>query len=68
MWLRLQHDNVVPLLGVCKDFDNGPFVSMVSPWYENGNLHDYIAAHGELSFGKRMSLVSLMYQIVSGLY
>ncbi|THH05685.1 hypothetical protein EW145_g4625 [Phellinidium pouzarii] len=65
MWLRLEHENVVPLLGICKSFENELFVSMVSPWYDNGNLHDFIASNWpDLKLPECMKLLS---EVISGL-
>ncbi|KAI5117396.1 hypothetical protein M0805_007787 [Coniferiporia weirii] len=65
MWVRLEHENVVQLLGICRSFDMEPFVSMVSPWYRNGNLHDYIASpRTVLKLSGRMKLLS---EVAAGL-
>ncbi|KAJ7159609.1 hypothetical protein C8R46DRAFT_1194899, partial [Mycena filopes] len=39
VWHRLNHANIVPLLGITYDF--GTSLSMVSPWLGNGTLHTY---------------------------
>lgn len=49
-WIRLQHPNVVPLMG----FTIKPLPSLISPWYERGNIRNYL----ELHFGaNRLKLV-----------
>ncbi|KAG8920561.1 hypothetical protein FRC02_000833 [Tulasnella sp. 418] len=42
IWCQLAHENIVPFLGYAF---NGTFPCMVAPWYENGNLPDYITRH-----------------------
>ncbi|KAF9231203.1 kinase-like domain-containing protein [Melanogaster broomeanus] len=41
VWAKLQHRNVVPLLGVVSGF--GLLPGMVSPWFNNGSLSSYLA-------------------------
>ncbi|KAF8193964.1 kinase-like domain-containing protein, partial [Mycena galopus ATCC 62051] len=40
VWCRLNHPNIVPLLGITYDF--GTSLSMVSPWLQKGTLHTYL--------------------------
>jgi len=40
VWCKLAHANVLPLLGITTEFDLT--VSIVSPWMENGNAHNYV--------------------------
>ncbi|KAJ7735514.1 kinase-like domain-containing protein [Mycena metata] len=42
VWYRLDHPNVVPLLGITYDF--GTSLSMVSPWLAKGTLHTYLVS------------------------
>ncbi|KAG8941296.1 hypothetical protein FRC04_004615 [Tulasnella sp. 424] len=37
-WSTIAHPNVAPILG----FAATPIVSLISPWYENGNVRDYL--------------------------
>ncbi|KAL4070278.1 kinase-like domain-containing protein [Scleroderma citrinum] len=37
---KLRHDNILPLLGITTKFDLT--VSIVSPWMQRGNAHDYV--------------------------
>ncbi|KAF4608319.1 hypothetical protein EYR40_000663 [Pleurotus pulmonarius] len=53
VWKELQHPNIVPLFGVVSDC--GPYVSMVSPWMENGNLNKYLTE--ELTLATRFKLL-----------
>ncbi|KAI5999123.1 kinase-like domain-containing protein [Pisolithus albus] len=39
-WSKLSHENVLSLLGITFKF--GPTVSLVFPWIERGNVHDYV--------------------------
>ncbi|KAG8924861.1 hypothetical protein FRC02_010143 [Tulasnella sp. 418] len=43
LWAKLRHPNVTPLLGYTLDPDGVP--SLVSPWYPNGNLIEYLTSH-----------------------
>ena len=42
VWVNLNHPNVVPLLGHSAE-PEGP--GLISPYYENGSVVDYLAAH-----------------------
>ena len=39
-WSKLDHPNVLPLIGITTQFDLT--VSIVSPWMENGNARDFV--------------------------
>lgn len=39
-WSRLQHQNVLPLLGITTDYEQT--VSLVTNWMDKGNAHDYV--------------------------
>ncbi|KAF9231206.1 kinase-like protein, partial [Melanogaster broomeanus] len=43
VWAKLQHRNIVPLLGVVSGF--GLLLGMVSRWFKNGSLSVYLAHH-----------------------
>ncbi|KAJ6466244.1 kinase-like domain-containing protein, partial [Mycena sanguinolenta] len=43
VWWRLQHPNVIPLLGI--SFDHGEYMSMISPWMEGGSLSSHLQKH-----------------------
>ncbi|KAJ7915920.1 kinase-like domain-containing protein [Mycena leptocephala] len=43
VWWRLQHPNVIPLLGI--SFDHGEYMSMISPWMEGGPLNSHLQKH-----------------------
>ncbi|KAI6137329.1 kinase-like domain-containing protein [Pisolithus sp. B1] len=40
IWTRLEHENIMPLLGITTKFDKT--ISMVSEWMERGNAHNYV--------------------------
>ncbi|KAL4066217.1 kinase-like domain-containing protein [Scleroderma yunnanense] len=40
VWSKLKHPNILPLLGITTEFDLT--VSIVSPWMNKGNAHDYV--------------------------
>lgn len=61
---RLNHPNIIQLLGTTGDFEGGSFPSLVFPWMPSGDLHCYIAYHGA---GIEASLkLSLARDIASG--
>ena len=39
-WSKLNHPNVLPLIGITTDFECT--VSIVSPWMEKGNARDFV--------------------------
>ncbi|KAJ7036895.1 kinase-like domain-containing protein, partial [Mycena alexandri] len=61
VWYRLDHPNVVPLLGITYDF--GTSLSMVSPWLPNGTLHTYL----DSSYFQPRYLRRLLADIARGL-
>ncbi|KAI6155408.1 kinase-like domain-containing protein, partial [Pisolithus tinctorius] len=40
IWSPLQHENIIPLLGITTKFDRT--VSIVTEWMERGNAHQYV--------------------------
>ena len=55
---RLEHPNIVPLLGVAQGF--GPILAIVLPWMSNGTLHSFLTNKGQsLTLADRLKLVSL---------
>lgn len=51
IWMSLQHPNITPLIGFVLTDD----MCMISPWYPNGNVGEYIIQHPEVD---RIKLVS----------
>ncbi|OAX31799.1 kinase-like protein [Rhizopogon vinicolor AM-OR11-026] len=62
-WKRLHHVNILPLLGIARDF--GPYISMVSPWLENGSLTAYLRKYKDITLSDRLRLLE---DITSGLH
>ncbi|KAJ7817540.1 kinase-like protein [Mycena olivaceomarginata] len=56
VWKRLDHKNVVKLIGTVSDF--GPYDSMVCPWLEQGSVSKYMERRGDLlSMTDRLQLL-----------
>ncbi|KAL0950321.1 hypothetical protein HGRIS_010295 [Hohenbuehelia grisea] len=63
VWAHLKHPQILPLFGVVSDF--GPYLSMVCPWKENGNLNRYLDGPGrDISLSDRFRI---LYQVSIGL-
>ncbi|TDL15392.1 kinase-like protein [Rickenella mellea] len=63
VWQRLSHENIIPLFGTCSDF--GPYISMVCPWLENGNLRKYMQRKGDAL--KLTHRLKLLCEVATGL-
>ncbi|KAG0701590.1 kinase-like domain-containing protein [Suillus ampliporus] len=63
MWKRLGHTNIMPLLGITRGFS--PYISMVSPWFENGSLTAYLRKYEGITLLDRLRLLE---DITSGLH
>jgi serine/threonine protein kinase len=59
VWIRLSHDNILPLEGVTEGF--GPLPALVTPWMENGSLNDYLRREVHLSEKKKLTMVCIFY-------
>ncbi|KAL4065938.1 kinase-like domain-containing protein, partial [Scleroderma citrinum] len=59
VWSKLDHANVLPLLGITTEFDLT--VSIIVPWMEKGNAHDYVQ-------NKNVDPRPLIEGIAKGLY
>ncbi|KAG2361764.1 kinase-like domain-containing protein [Suillus spraguei] len=60
---KLQHPNILPVYGYTYGF--GPFIAIVSPWAENGNLSDYLDLEGAtLTLVRRFKILR---DIIAGL-
>ncbi|KAJ6467099.1 kinase-like domain-containing protein [Mycena vitilis] len=57
VWCRLDHPNIVPLLGITYDF--GASLSMVSPWLKGGTLHTYLKSTTTLLGNRRRLLMDI---------
>jgi len=58
VWHKLDHKNILPLLGITFDFGRGNPMGMVCPWVENGNLNGYLGRQNALSQADRFRIVS----------
>ena len=58
VWRRLDHDNIVPLLGVTTDVKPYTSMGMVSPWMENGDLTKFLRTTPPITVRRRLELVS----------
>lgn len=62
--MKLNHPNIIQLLGTTSEFQGGSFPSFVFSWMPSGDLHCYIAYHGA---GIETSIkLSLVRDIASG--
>lgn len=41
LWAHLSHPNVLPCYGIFRDSSETGAICLVSPWMDNGNLHEY---------------------------
>ncbi|KAG7442683.1 uncharacterized protein BT62DRAFT_935709 [Guyanagaster necrorhizus] len=56
MWKKLDHPNILPLLGVVSDF--GRYDAMICPWLDNGCVTQYMERCGDLlSMTDRLQLL-----------
>ncbi|KAK0471351.1 TKL/TKL-ccin protein kinase [Armillaria novae-zelandiae] len=56
MWKKLDHPNILPLLGVVSDF--GRYDAMICPWLDNGSVTSYMERCGDLlSMTDRLQLL-----------
>jgi hypothetical protein len=56
-WMQLNHDHILPLLGISYDF--GPVPAIVVPWMHNGSLSTYLDKYYDnLSVVHKFILVS----------
>ncbi|KAF8479847.1 kinase-like domain-containing protein [Gautieria morchelliformis] len=63
VWRQLRHKNIVPVYGTCGGF--GPIPSMVSQWYENGNINTYLRKLGATGTVDRR--LKLLTEVARGL-
>jgi len=60
VWPRLQHEHILPLLGLVRDFPGSSVPSLVSPWMHNGNLLNFLQHSSALTRYERFRLVSVL--------
>ncbi|KAG1811694.1 kinase-like domain-containing protein [Suillus variegatus] len=64
IWRRLNHENIVPLLGIASGFGPDNSISMVSIWFTNGTLTSYLARQRETLHHRRR--LELLRDIAAG--
>jgi len=47
VWSKVDHCHILPFLGISDDFDRLDTPCLVSPYYSNGNIKDYIKKHSD---------------------
>ncbi|KAG1845176.1 kinase-like domain-containing protein [Suillus subluteus] len=63
VWIRLSHDNILPLEGITEEF--GPLPALVAPWMENGSLDDYVKRKVDLPRDKKLRMLR---EVATGLH
>ncbi|KAG8220420.1 kinase-like domain-containing protein [Butyriboletus roseoflavus] len=65
LWTTLDHDNIVPFLGIMttSDMSRHSAPALVSPYYKNGSLTKYVTSNS-LTLREKMNL---LYQIANGM-
>jgi hypothetical protein len=59
VWQKLDHENIIPFLGITFDFGRDGPMGMVCPWLDNGNLNGYLDRRGAaLTLCERFRIVS----------
>lgn len=57
VWSRLDHRNILPLLGITRGFGPPESYGMVCPWVDNGDLSQYVKRHTMIPMSERISMV-----------
>ena len=58
IWRRLNHENIVPFLGIAHGFGMLGAMSLVSLWMPNGSLHHFLGKYKDkLDLGHRLQFV-----------
>ncbi|KAG9041022.1 hypothetical protein FS837_012811 [Tulasnella sp. UAMH 9824] len=58
IWMTLRHPNIAPLLG----YEDDKAFCMISPWFENGNIHEYMRRTSPTTLER----LHLIIQVASG--
>ncbi|KAG6332274.1 hypothetical protein ID866_6814 [Astraeus odoratus] len=66
VWESLEHPNIVPLLGCTSNMTKHRLLSLVSPYYENGNLLSYLD-HEKRSKLSHLRKLDMAYRFACGL-
>lgn len=58
----MKHNNIIPLLGLWVDFSiegsRARYPAAISPWMDNGDLHDYLLENQQITLKDRLCMVS----------
>ncbi|KAF9456081.1 kinase-like domain-containing protein [Collybia nuda] len=65
IWSRLDHPNILPLLGITYGFGAQGVYGMVCPWIDNGDLSHYLKVNEGISLPERITMLS---EIAEALY
>ena len=61
IWRRLEHDNIVPFLGIAYGFGMKGSMSLVSLWMPHGSLHKFLEMYDDkLGVEHRIQFVCLI--------
>ncbi|KAF9237137.1 kinase-like domain-containing protein [Melanogaster broomeanus] len=61
IWRRLEHNNIVPFLGIVYGFGRCESASLVSLWMHNGTLQSFLARQdGKLTVAHQLQLVPVL--------
>ncbi|KAF9235338.1 kinase-like domain-containing protein [Melanogaster broomeanus] len=67
IWRRLEHDNIVPFLGIAYGFGRQECASLVSLWMPNGTLQKFLAEQDDkLTVTRQLQLVLHSFSLVHG--
>jgi hypothetical protein len=58
VWHALEHENILPILGITYEFGRDKPMGMVCPWLDNGNLNGYLDSGATLPLRDRFRIVS----------
>jgi len=47
IWNRIDHPNILPMMGYIIESKDGAFPALVTPWMKDGTLREYLAANPE---------------------
>jgi hypothetical protein len=61
VWHSLVHQNVMPFLGLCRGI--GPSPAMISPLYNNGDVHHYLVKNPQADRQAIVRLKRLLMRI-----
>jgi len=64
-WWCLEHENIVPLLGIIYCDNLGTSPAMISPWYKNGTAQEYLDPKNSVSVSQR---VKLLHDVAKGIH